>query len=171
MASVKRVGTIVVAPVRIAHESINYPVAYAEEINGGVHSGDLVGDRDALPLFYRAWGMRFNVRNDGANSGNYFLQYNKVDTNLANNANWAKESIANSAQIMHVIGESFIGTAYNNAALINSNIAIFFNSVQRFLVAQTEWVYTATGISITMSRFDSTIPNQHFYIYLNVIEG
>lgn len=84
----KRFGSLLIAPARIQDDTIPLPVAYSNEIQGGLHSGETIADRNALPEFYRQWGMRYNVYNDGNNSRIYELHYNQVDTDINNNANW-----------------------------------------------------------------------------------
>jgi hypothetical protein len=88
----QRIGTVVTAPVRINDDTIPYPIAYQEEIQGGAHSGPTLADRDGLAVWHRAWGMTFRVYNGGADNGNYVLQYGLASVNLADNGNWVLDS-------------------------------------------------------------------------------
>ena len=83
-----RIGTLTLSPMRIQDDTIPLPVAYSDEIEGGLHSGETIADRNSLKSFYRKWGMRYSVYNDGANTGMYELTYGREDTDLSNNNNW-----------------------------------------------------------------------------------
>lgn len=83
-----RKGTTVISPIRIQDDTIPQPVIFANEAQGGAQAAASLAERDALPLWFRAWGMFFVVYNDGSSNGTYQLTYGNVDANIANNANW-----------------------------------------------------------------------------------
>lgn len=99
-------GTLVTAAVRPNDTLDKIASAYAVEIKGGMHSYATLSDRDNLIVERREWGMLVNVYNDGANNGTYQLVYNRVNTNITNNSNWARLSLGTDAN-----GQS-IGSAY-----------------------------------------------------------
>src|ERR1700744_5759824 len=93
----QRIGTTVTAPMRINDDTIPYPIAYANEIQGGAQSVATLAQMDAIPVWNRQFGMSCRVYNDGANNGNYILTYGNSSTNLADNGNWVLESSAASS--------------------------------------------------------------------------
>lgn len=92
----QRTGTLVTAPLRIQDDNIPYPIAYANEIQGGAQSGALLTDRDAVPVWNRQWGMSFRVYNDNTNNGNYVLVYGKASTTITDNTNWVLDATSSS---------------------------------------------------------------------------
>lgn len=74
--------------MRIEDDNIPNPVAFVNELQGGAQSSALLTDRDAVPIYYRQWGMFFTVYNDGANNGTYVLTYGKNSTTITDNTNW-----------------------------------------------------------------------------------
>lgn len=53
-----------------------------------------LADRDAIQVWRRKWYMVVGVYNDEANNGFYYLQYNKVSTDISDNSNWTKINIS-----------------------------------------------------------------------------
>ena len=88
----KRIGTLITAPIRISDDVLPLPVAYSTEINGGVHYGETIAERDSLPVYYRSWGMLFYIKT-GVESDHYYLKFGKVDASIANNQNWERLSL------------------------------------------------------------------------------
>lgn len=89
-----RTGSLITAPLRIEDDTIPLPVVYQAEVNGGAHSGATLASRNALPVYYRDWGMSYTVYNDGANNGRYILKYGFFSTVLTDNQNWVLDTAA-----------------------------------------------------------------------------
>lgn len=90
----QNIGTLVAAPIRINDTTIPAPVAYANELNGGLQSVATLALMQAIPIWYRAWGMEVRVYNDStsSNNGKYVLTYGNTSTNLNDNGNWVLET-------------------------------------------------------------------------------
>ena len=88
----KNTGTLVTAAIRPNDSNDKIASAYAVEIKGGLHSYETLLTRNGIITERREWGMLVNVYNDTTNNGTYQLVYNKVDTNIMNNSNWARFS-------------------------------------------------------------------------------
>lgn len=88
-----RKGTTVTAPVRIQDDTIPEPVAFASEIQGGVHSVDTLALRNSMPAHFRVFGMLCSVIADPTPANNKIYRlWPNIDSDKNNNANW--ESLA-----------------------------------------------------------------------------
>lgn len=86
----QNIGTLVTAPIRMNDTTIPAPVAYANEIQGGLQTVSTLALLQGIPLWLRAWGMECRVYNDAttSNNGKYVLTFGNTSTNLADNGNW-----------------------------------------------------------------------------------
>ena len=90
------IGTLISSAIRPADSLDPIASAYSNEILGGHHTYETMLERDAIIIERRQWGMLCTVYNDTTPSNNttYVLEYNHVDTDLMNNANWIEYSIS-----------------------------------------------------------------------------
>lgn len=58
-------------------------------------------------------------------------------------------------------------TEYNNQNIVGRDIQVFWNDISRYLVPNTEWQFTATGIKILVEGFDAQTSDYTLYIYIN----
>lgn len=117
--------------------------------------------------------------------------YNPLDTDyqLRNNANYlynlcnkyaaeAKGIYYGSGEIINP-SQPFAGliritsinfanaTEYNNQNIVGRDIQVFWNDISRYLVPNTEWQFTTTGIKILVDGFDAQTSDYTLYIYIN----
>jgi len=86
-------GTLVIGAVRPNDTLDPIATAFAVEVKGGMHSYATLVERDSIIIQRREWGMLVNIYNDiDANKGTYQLIYNRVNTDIMDNKNWAKFS-------------------------------------------------------------------------------
>lgn len=92
----QNVGTLISSSIRPNNPLDPIASAYSNELLGGHHTYETMAERDAIIIERRQWGMLCTVYNDSSPSNNttYILQYNNVDTDLMNNANWIEYSIS-----------------------------------------------------------------------------
>jgi len=56
-------------------------------------------------------------------------------------------------------------TDYNDPRIVGRNLAIFWNDIPRYL-NPNEFIYTSTGIEITVPGFDATANDYTLFIYI-----
>lgn len=78
-------GTLISSPIRPISASMSFPVAYADEIKGGLHSVSNTSDRDLIPRDRREFGMLVYIQL--TNEFYQLLQINSSDE--FDNLNWA----------------------------------------------------------------------------------
>ena len=89
----QNIGTLVSAAIRPNDEFDPIATAYGNEIKGGLHSYETLGEIQTIITSRREWGMLASVYNDGDNNGTYKLKYGYFNTDITDNANWVKTSI------------------------------------------------------------------------------
>ena len=89
----QNIGTLVSAAIRPNDEFDPIATAYGNEIKGGLHSYETIGEIQTIITSRREWGMLASVYNEGANNGTYKLTYGYFNTDITDNANWVKTSI------------------------------------------------------------------------------
>lgn len=80
-------GTIIGAPIKQVDINSLYPVAFGNDINGGLHFRTTIADRNLMPLHLREWGMMVYVESE---SKTYQLKQNNM--NKVDNINWVEFS-------------------------------------------------------------------------------
>lgn len=79
-------------------------------------------------------------------------------------------AVTPSAPYLIVVQASEFATAttYNNPLLVGKNLAIFYNNIQRYLNAPSEYVNTSTGFEIKLDGFDAYGLNSdaEFFVYI-----
>ena len=88
----QNIGTLITAAIRPNDDLDLIASAFQNEIKGGHHTYATLVERDAIIEERREWGMFTSVYSDGANTGDYQLEYNLVDTDINNNSNWSSFS-------------------------------------------------------------------------------
>jgi hypothetical protein len=86
-------ATTIGAPLNRIDSNDPHEVVHTNLVKGGPKVKDTLAELYAVGLYDRDWGMTGTVLNDGANTGKWVLEYNHVDTDLTNNANWKKDEI------------------------------------------------------------------------------
>jgi len=89
----QNIGTLISAAISPNDEFDPIATAYGNEIKGGLHSYETLGEIQAIITSRREWGMLASVYNDGDNNGTYKLKYGYFNTDITDNANWVKTSI------------------------------------------------------------------------------
>lgn len=89
----QNIGTLISAAIRPNDEFDPIATAYGNEIKGGLHSYETLGEIQTIITSRREWGMLASVYNDGDNNGTYKLKYGYFNTDITDNANWVKTSI------------------------------------------------------------------------------
>jgi len=89
----QNIGTLVSAAIRPNDSFDPIATAYGNEIKGGVHSYETLGEVYSIITARREWGMLATVYNDGTDNGTYKLKYDYVNTDITDNSNWVKTSI------------------------------------------------------------------------------
>jgi len=166
-------GTLVAAAVRPSDSNDPIASAFSNEIKGGHQSYATLPERDAIILARRDWGMLVTIYNDSTPSNNaiYQLQYNFVDTNLSNNANWVvfSSNVAGSSNTSWLntvitISGTPSATASNGDRYLIAPVAsgVWFGNENR--IAQwnsniNNWVFTTplNGYMVVVGDTDNTI--------------
>lgn len=89
----QNIGTLVSAAIRPNDSFDPIATAYGNEIKGGLHSYETLGEVYSIITARREWGMLASVYNDGDSNGTYKLTYGYFDTDITENSNWVKTSI------------------------------------------------------------------------------
>jgi hypothetical protein len=89
----QNIGTLISSAIRPNDSFDPIATAYGNEIKGGLHSYETLGEIEAIITSRREWGMLASVYNEGGNNGTYKLTYGYLNTDITDNANWVKTSI------------------------------------------------------------------------------
>lgn len=89
----QNIGTLVSAAIRPNDSFDPIATAYGNEIKGGLHSYETLGEVYSIITARREWGMLASVYNDGDNNGTYKLKYGYFNTDITENSNWIKTSV------------------------------------------------------------------------------
>ena len=84
----RNTGTLIGAPLKQIDSDDQYPVAHANDIKGGLHSAATFGERNAIPVWLRDWGMMCYVQGEGM----YLLEY-AAGAAITDNTKWVKLTI------------------------------------------------------------------------------
>ena len=72
------------------------------------------------------------------------------------------------AGLIRITSINFINaTEYDNANIVGRDIQVFWNDVSRYLIPNTEWQFTATGIQILVDGFNAQTSDYTLFIYIN----
>jgi len=89
----QNIGTLVSAAIRPNDSFDPIATAYGNEIKGGLHSYETLGEVYSIITARREWGMLASVYSGGSDNGTYKLTYGYFDTDITENSNWVKTSI------------------------------------------------------------------------------
>jgi hypothetical protein len=139
-------GTLITAAIRPNDSLDPIASAFQNEIMGGAHSYATIAERDSIIPARRQWGMMVTVYNDTnpANNGIYFLTYNKVDTNINNNANW--DLFSTSGAVTPTVVVSATGTN-NYVGVANPGITAYSQNT----IYITQFSNANTGSTATLN--------------------
>ena len=156
-----RIGTLIPDTIRIQDDTILVPVAFATEIKGGLHAVNTVVLRDAIPTYYRAFGMLCSVTADGTPANNKIYRlWPNIDSNVANNANWESLSALTTPSLQSVTESGAVTTLSVTTAGITNTGSItntgYITNIGKFSTGfnnSTDGVYaTAIGIDAQSSH-------------------
>lgn len=115
-----RHGTNVASPITTFTDQDKYATAYADEINGGLHTVATVDERNAIPVLRRKLGMHCQVV-----GGDEYILINNPTTDATKNSDW-KVNIPNTDDIKMADGKTTIETAIGDATtLASAKYAVF----------------------------------------------
>jgi hypothetical protein len=128
-----RTGSLVADTVRIQDDTIPAAVAFATEIKGGIHSVTTLALRDAIPAYYRLFGMLCSVTNDPTPANNTIYKlWPTIDSVLTNNANWSPLSQISGNDLQTVTEGGAVTTVAvtlngvtNGGSLVNTGASTF----------------------------------------------
>jgi hypothetical protein len=159
----QNIGTLVTAAIRPNDSLDLIASAFANEVKGGHHGYATLAERDALITARREWGMFVSVYNDGGNNGVYKLEYNYVDTDITNNANWIAFS-----------GGVASGTTWVNSVISRgSTPPTLPNNGDRYLVGTTasgDWFSNEKKIAqynSLLTTWNFTTPDDGYCVVVN----
>lgn len=161
----QNIGTLVTAAIRPNDSLDLIASALQNEIKGGHHTYSTLVERDAIIEVRRDWGMFCSVYNDGANRGVYTLEYNLVDTDINNNANWTVFSGGSGSTTFSGLTDTVVTSPSNGDYLIYSG-----NNVIN--VGENDIYFTATTSGQTIFNVLPTPPvnNDKTKLYVNGVK-
>jgi len=173
------IGILLPTPVRVNNTDDNYPIAVANDIQGGIHSVATIDDRNAIKDGRREWGMLCNVHNDTdpTKNGTYQLVYDYANTDPTDDLNWvlfsgSQQTVTSFGEwlpsVISIIDSNPAGLTSGDRFLIGTpSFSPFATQSHRIaewngaaLSGSGDWVYT-TPTNGTTLRVDN-LPNRLF---------